>query len=232
MANTKQCPKCRLNIEKNQGCNHMTCRKQTGGCGHDFCWLCLGPWSEHGAQTGGYYNCNKYETVKNKDEKMRQDETARAAAKHELDRYMHFFERYTNHNRARKFADKTMADIQVKRELLHLIKSYRLEETEFLVEAANCIIDSRRVLEWTYVFGYYLENENERPLFENLQEMLEKFTESLHELVEMPLDKFLVDGIPRDSFDEHRASITNLLSSADTYKVHLLEGIEIGLTIF
>ena len=127
MANTKQCPKCRLNIEKNQGCNHMTCRKQTGGCGHDFCWLCLGPWSEHGDQTGGYYNCNKYETVKNKDEKMRQDETARAAAKHELDRYMHFFERYTNHNRARKFADKTMADIQVKRELLHLIKSYRLE---------------------------------------------------------------------------------------------------------
>ncbi len=31
---TKQCPKCGVNIEKNGGCNHMTCRS----CGHDFNW--------------------------------------------------------------------------------------------------------------------------------------------------------------------------------------------------
>lgn len=38
-ANTKQCPKCHTNIEKNQGCNHMTCNKSVGGCGYEFCWL-------------------------------------------------------------------------------------------------------------------------------------------------------------------------------------------------
>jgi ariadne-1 len=33
----------------------MTCRS----CKHDFCWICMGPWSDHGANTGGYYKCNK-----------------------------------------------------------------------------------------------------------------------------------------------------------------------------
>ncbi|CAG8445851.1 3629_t:CDS:2 [Acaulospora morrowiae] len=31
---TKQCPKCASPIEKNEGCDHMTCY-----CGHEFCWL-------------------------------------------------------------------------------------------------------------------------------------------------------------------------------------------------
>ena len=39
---------------------HMTCRKAQGGCGFEFCWLCLGPWSTHGSRTGGYYACNNY----------------------------------------------------------------------------------------------------------------------------------------------------------------------------
>ena len=61
MANCKNCPnkKCGKPIEKNQGCNHMNCRS----CGHDFCWVCLGSWKEHGSTTGGYYKCNKFEEM-------------------------------------------------------------------------------------------------------------------------------------------------------------------------
>jgi len=40
--NTKQCPKCKVSIEKNAGgCSHMACRK----CSYEFCWICLGPYN-------------------------------------------------------------------------------------------------------------------------------------------------------------------------------------------
>ena len=45
LANTKKCPLCMVRIEKNQGCNHMTCRNK--GCKHEFCWVCMDPWCVH-----------------------------------------------------------------------------------------------------------------------------------------------------------------------------------------
>jgi len=53
MANeTKQCPHCLTWIEKNGGCNHMTCHH----CRGEFCWLCFGDWREH-------YDCNQKKAV-------------------------------------------------------------------------------------------------------------------------------------------------------------------------
>lgn len=44
--NLKKCPMCRINIEKNEGCNHMTCLK----CKYEFCWICNEEWNK----TTGY----------------------------------------------------------------------------------------------------------------------------------------------------------------------------------
>ena len=41
--NYKQCPKCNIIIEKNEGCNQMHCIN----CGYDFCWLCLKRYTEN-----------------------------------------------------------------------------------------------------------------------------------------------------------------------------------------
>ena len=62
-ANTKPCPKCQCNVEKNQGCNQMICSK----CKHSYCWLCQQDWSTHGGKTGGYYACNIFEEKKKSD---------------------------------------------------------------------------------------------------------------------------------------------------------------------
>ena len=40
--NTKACPQCNTRIEKNGGCNHMTCAH----CNHHFCWQCRGNFNQ------------------------------------------------------------------------------------------------------------------------------------------------------------------------------------------
>ena len=39
----KKCPKCNIIIEKNKGCNHITCTK----CGYQWCWLCNEEYNEN-----------------------------------------------------------------------------------------------------------------------------------------------------------------------------------------
>ncbi|KAJ3782308.1 hypothetical protein GGU10DRAFT_408717 [Lentinula aff. detonsa] len=36
-SNTKECSQCQRTIEKNGGCNHMTCKK----CRYEFCWVSM-----------------------------------------------------------------------------------------------------------------------------------------------------------------------------------------------
>ena len=80
----------------------------------------MGKWSDHG---GSYYNCNKYveNDVRVKDgKKLTKEETARVAKK-ELDRYLHYYERFQNHEAGIKFAatnqraviEKKMNELQV-----------------------------------------------------------------------------------------------------------------------
>lgn len=103
IANTKKCPKCNVFIEKNQGCNHMTCRN----CKYEFCWLCKGDWAEHGSATGGFYKCNKYDSSKNTDAVA--EETKAEEARNALQKYMFYFTRYDNHDKSIKFAENTRA---------------------------------------------------------------------------------------------------------------------------
>ncbi|EFJ49570.1 hypothetical protein VOLCADRAFT_59371 [Volvox carteri f. nagariensis] len=191
LANTKPCPKCSRPIEKNQGCMHMTCSQ----CRFEFCWLCQGDWKEHGERTGGFYACNRFETAKKRgdyDDESRRRENAKAS----LERYMHYFERFDAHSKAREKA-RTDASKVSKEWLDHLadITKTPTSQLKFINEAWNQIVECRRQLKWTYAYGYYAfenadkdaENARHKTFFEFLQGDAERSLERLHEAAEKDL---------------------------------------------
>ena len=141
-------------------------------------------WKTHGANTGGYYKCNKFD---NGPEGDSQSDAARA--KRELDRYLHYYQRYHAHHEAQDFAKKQLKETEQRMVLLQESSdNKRWSDVEFLKTANEQLVECRRVLKYTYVFAYYLEASSmKRERFEYHQEMLERFTENLSELSEKPL---------------------------------------------
>jgi ariadne-1 len=123
---------------QNGGCMHMTCRKNSGGCGHEFCWLCRGPWSEHGSETGGYYACNKYNASNAKDEDIQSEQV-----KTELEAYMFYYHRFDSHRNAMKVADDQKRNADNKASEILSKYSVRSQDTKFLREAIEQILDVR-----------------------------------------------------------------------------------------
>ncbi|KAJ2096217.1 hypothetical protein GGI16_004937 [Coemansia sp. S142-1] len=204
-ANTKECPKCNAVIEKNRGCNHMTCRE----CKYHFCWVCMGSWTEHGQS---YYTCNRY-NGEGEGEKSVSD------ARAQLERYMHYFTRYNNHEQSAKFVLNLLEATEKNMEQLQREMALAWIDVVFLKNAVDVLTDCRAALKWTYVLAYYMVSDNQKVLFENNQSDLEMATEQLNELVEDPSSLTGIGDIKRKVLDmTHyvKARLDTLLT--DTYQ--------------
>ncbi|WOK96608.1 putative E3 ubiquitin-protein ligase ARI7 [Canna indica] len=228
LANSKPCPKCQRPIEKNQGCMHMSCRAP---CKFEFCWLCLGAWSEHGAKTGGFYSCNSYESAK-RDEAFNESEKRRKRAKLSLERYTHYYERWATNESSRKKALEDLGIMQTKNlEKLCLVQGQSEAQLKFIIEAWLQIVECRRVLKWTYAYGFYLpEHEyTKKQFFEYLQGEAEFGLERLHQCAEKELQEFIDADAPMKEFDNFRAKLAGLTSVTRNYFENLVQALERGL---
>ncbi len=227
-ANTKQCPGCHKFIEKNQGCNHMTCRKEAGGCGYEFCWICFGEWKAHG---GDFYNCNKFDP-----KKKTEDEKKMKKAKFDLDKYVFYFNRYMNHQKSLKYAINMRTTMQTTIKQFNETKHIPFEELRYLENAVEALIKSHRSLKSTYVFGFYMKEVNERGLFEHNQTLLEKEADSLHEKMEGDGLKQLLNIENKEEFDckwnLFKSNVINLSSVTVKYLTNLINDIEMNLMEF
>ncbi|KAH9670513.1 RING-type domain-containing protein [Citrus sinensis] len=229
LANSKPCPRCKRPIEKNQGCMHMTC---TPPCKFEFCWLCLGQWSDHGERTGGFYACNRYETAK-QEGVYDESEKRREMAKNSLERYTHYYERWATNQSSRQ---KALADLQ-QMQTVHLEKLSDVQcqpesQLKFITEAWLQIVECRRVLKWTYAYGYYLPDHEhaKRQFFEYLQGEAESGLERLHQCAEKELQIYLNADGPSKDFNEFRTKLAGLTSVTRNYFENLVRALENGLS--
>lgn len=229
LANSKPCPKCKRPIEKNQGCMHMTC---TPPCKFEFCWLCLGAWSDHGERTGGFYACNRYEAAK-QEGVYDESERRREMAKNSLERYTHYYERWASNQSSRQ---KALADLyqmqSVHLEKLSEVQSQPESQLKFIIEAWQQIVECRRVLKWTYSYGYYLpeHEQTKKQFFEYLQGEAEAGLERLHQCAEKELMNYLNSEGPSKDFNDFRTKLAGLTSVTRNYFENLVRALENGLS--
>jgi len=176
-ANTKECPKCQVTIEKNGGCNHMVCRNSN--CNGEFCWVCLGPWESHGSS---YYNCGRYD---DKDGQTARD--AQAKSRQALERYLFYYTRYMNHIESAKLEQNLYDQVKEKMEIMQRIGMSWIE-VQFLKSALDVLSVCRNTLRYTYVFAFYLAKNNQSIIFEDNQKDLEMATEHLSGYLERDMD--------------------------------------------
>ncbi|KAL6211632.1 hypothetical protein ACLB2K_016855 [Fragaria x ananassa] len=217
---TKPCPKCHKPVEKNGGCNLVSCI-----CGQAFCWLCGGATGRnHTWSSIEGHSCGRFKEDKEKNAER---------AKRDLYRYMHYHKFYKAHTDSIKLESKLKDTIQEK---VSISESKESKNRDFgWVTNGLCrLFRSRRILSYSYPFAFYMfgeelfkdqmtkeEREMKQNLFEVQQQQLEANVEKLSKFLEEPFDNYEDDKIVIV-----RMQVINLSVATDTLCKRMYDCIE------
>ncbi|KAJ8763452.1 hypothetical protein K2173_002335 [Erythroxylum novogranatense] len=217
---TKPCPKCHKPVEKNGGCNLVSCV-----CGQAFCWLCGGATGrDHTWSRIAGHSCGRYKEDQEK-------KTERA--KRDLYRYMHYHNRYKAHTDSFELESKLKKTIMRKVSISEE-KESRLRDFSWVTNGLQRLFRSRRVLSYSYPFAFYMfgeelledgmtevDREIKQSLFEDQQQQLESNVEKLSKFLGKPFEQYSDDKVM-----DIRMQVINLSVVTDSLCKKMYECIE------
>lgn len=193
--NTKPCPGCKVGIQKNQGCMHMTCAK----CKHEFCWLCLGDWKVHGSSTGGFFACNMYKPEPTTDKDAQN-----------IKKLQFFTDRFSQHKKSfdinvskfrelkKKYEEKELPNTkgELEKNTVYIANTSIFPgQLDFYKQGYSTVLKCRSFVTYTYPLAYFFNNEKELSLFLQTQYMLEYALEKLDKFFEQnPIDNLVLQN--------------------------------------
>ncbi|CDY42068.1 BnaA05g11180D [Brassica napus] len=203
-------------------------------CSYDFCWNC----SEDAhrpvncdmvlVRTATVISRRTRDVTGDDETKVKRKRAKRV--KRTIDRYMHYYVRWANNQSSRLNAMEDLKELQaVQLEKLSVKQCFSQTQLQFTVDAWLQIIECRRVLKWTYAYGYYIprEERTKKQFFEYLQGEAEVGLERLHHCAEEELQHFVDEtDDPSTDFDDFRKKLIGLTKVTKTYFENLVKALE------
>ncbi|KAL8555962.1 hypothetical protein ACS0TY_003687 [Phlomoides rotata] len=217
---TKPCPKCLKPVEKNGGCNLVSCI-----CGQAFCWLCGGATGrEHTWSSIANHSCGRYKE---------ESEQKAKRAERDLYRYMHYHNRYKAHMDSFK-QESTLRETIKGKISISEARDSTVKDFSWVTDGLYRLFRSRRALTYSYPFAFYMFSDDffkgemdkkkmeiKQHLFEDQQQQLESNVEKLSKFLEEPFDEY-----PDDQVKQTMMQVINLSVITDSLCRKMYECIE------
>lgn len=127
---------------------------------------------------------------------------------------------------ALQMLDRVASD---KLELLSEITATPTSQLKFVLDAWGQVVDCRRILKWTYAYGYYRFGEQasstkaQQEFFEFNQGQAEYYLEKLNGEVEKQLDTFLKNNRPSVEWRKYRETLIGLTDVTHSHFTKLVK---------
>ncbi|KAL3649956.1 hypothetical protein CASFOL_006359 [Castilleja foliolosa] len=102
-----------------------------------------------------------------------------------------------------------------------------------VVDAWEQIVECRRVLKWSYVYGFYRVSGHAKwksDFFEHLQGVAESALERLHHCAEKEIAEYFSPDCESEGFDELRGKLVGLTSVTKNYFENFVRALENNLS--